>query len=93
MWVLSLVTVIFAVGTALGRTSGADWRTASATAWSGFSGSLGYLTHTTFLSSTMRTIAWVALANQIVLRILFAGQPGGGPESGPVDGPGGEERI
>ncbi len=75
MWVLSLVTVIFAVGTALAAN---QWgrladRIGHRVVW--ILGSLGYLTHTTFFFINDQNYTWVALANQIVFGILFAGQP------------------
>lgn len=75
MTVLSLLTVLFAVGTALAAN---QWgrladRIGHRVVW--ILGSLGYLTHTTFFFMNEHNYTWVAILNQVMFGILFAGQP------------------
>lgn len=72
---LSLVTVTFAVGTALaanlwGRL--AD-RLGHRIVW--ILGSLGYVAHISFFFINEDNYAWLALANAIVFGLIFSGQP------------------
>jgi len=75
MTVLSLLTVLFAVGTAL---AASQWgrladRIGHRIVW--ILGSLGYLTHATFFFMNEHNYAWLAILNQAMFGILFAGQP------------------
>ncbi len=75
MTVLSLLTVLFAVGTALAAN---QWgrladRIGHRIVW--ILGSLGYLTNATFFFINEYNYAWLAILNQTIFGILFAGQP------------------
>jgi HEAT repeat protein len=75
MWVLSLVLVVFALGTAL---AASQWgrladRIGHRIVW--ILGSVGYVTYASFFFINQHNYAWIALLSQALFGILFAGQP------------------